>query len=106
MATDSGKKLRPLCKIRGTVLFKTLTPYGESSEEARADFRQASLAAIASALPQLNMQRAEDVEFTATLEQMEEREKKRRRRSQNSIMKISARNVFIAHGVAVSYEHK
>ena len=106
MSTASGKKVRPVCNVRGTSLFKPITPYGTSSEEARADFRRSSSEAILSGLPRLNSKRAEAVEFTATLNNIEERAGKRRRHSQSSIMGASARDVFDAHGIAVSYEHK
>ena len=106
MSTASGKKVRPLCDVKGICLFKPVTPFGKSSERARADLRNSSSEMVMADLPRLNPKKAEAVEFTATLEKIIEREGKRRRQSQNAIMGASARHVFEAHGIEVSYEHK
>ncbi len=106
MSTASGKKVRPLCNVRGVLLFKPVTPYGKISEAVRADLREAASDAILSELPRLNNKRAEVVEFTATLDNIKERTGKRRRQSQSRIMGASATDVFQAHGIEVSYAHK
>ncbi len=105
-STGSGRKVRPVCDINKTILYKEVTPYGKNTEKARADLRQASSEAILNELPRLNYKRAEDVEFIATREQIEERRGKKRRRSQNSLMGASATDVFQAHGVEITYAHK
>ena len=77
-----------------------------STASGKKDLRNSSSEMVMADLPRLNPKKAEAVEFTATLEKIIEREGKRRRQSQNAIMGASARHVFEAHGIEVSYEHK
>lgn len=98
--TPGGTKVRPVFNLKGITLFKTLTPYSTTPEEARADFRAASAQAIKSELPALNTQRVGAVEFTATAQKIKERIGMMRR--DRSIMGASAKEVFMAHGIEVS----
>jgi hypothetical protein len=106
MTTPNGKQVRPLCSLGGLSLFKPVTPFSKLSEQARADLTNASQNTIVNHLPWLNAQRAEPIEFTATLDIIQEWAKKTRRESLGQFMGASASEVFIAHGIEVDSSHR
>lgn len=106
MRTPNGRKVRPVCDINGVELFKHVTPYSKAARTERVDVRNVSEQTIAAELPRLQTQRAEPVEFTATLATLQARSGLRRPASQCSIMGASVNDVFRAHGIEISYEHQ
>lgn len=97
MGTPGGNKVRPVCTI-GITLFQHLSPYGKGTREGRVDVREASQSSIQDSLPQLEFVRAEPVEFIATRELLQERTGVIRRNKP----RISASNVFRAHGIQIA----
>ncbi|CAM2820627.1 hypothetical protein [Legionella worsleiensis] len=101
--TPGGRKARPLCTINGQSLFKHLTPESKAPKTGRValshDRARKDLGDI---LPQLAVDKAQEVEFVATLKAIKERSGMPRRQSQVAITKAKASDVFRAYGVEIT----
>lgn len=97
--TPNGSKARQLCTIGPNSLFQHLSPYSKDcSKEGRLDLRQSSSKKVSRSL----FAKPDPIEFTATLESIQERSGKLRKISQKSLMGISSSDVFRSYGIIIS----
>ncbi|MBL7480849.1 hypothetical protein [Legionella bononiensis] len=99
--TPGGSKARPLCTIDEHTLYKHLTPESKAPREGRVNLQKVSRIKLMDTLPKLQIPQAEEVQFIATLEGINERSGLSRRQSQYSITKVKASDVFRAHGIEI-----
>lgn len=99
--TPGGTKVRRLWEWNSVTFYQNLSPYGKKSGEGRVDVRGVSQSRIEETLPVLEFQRAEPVEFTATLELIKSQMGIRRR----GTIKTKASDVFRAHGIEIIPAH-
>ena len=106
MRTPGGHKVRPIFESTQGSLFKPVTPFVTLAGTKRAGLRHTKKKDVLVDLPQMvDYQRAETVQFTATLDAITNRVGKKRRRDL-SIGNTSAAEVFRAYGIEVRFEQQ
>jgi len=100
--TPGKTKVRIFSAINGHEFFTPLTPEGKRERWGRVRISQpCSPTSVCLSLPKLNANRANPVEYTATLANISKRAGKERRTNQKSEMGASAADVFRAYGIEI-----
>lgn len=94
--TPGGKTARPLYNNGLNSLYKHLTP-----ENQRVRPQDISIGELMQRLPAMHVEQAGPVVYTATLDNMNERQGEPRRQSARSITGASAAEIFRANGVTI-----